>query len=281
LGAFAPWVLFLPGVIMSLIIRKKHQFSESHRFVVIASVTTFLLFSSVGSKREYYLLPLYPFLAILVAKYWDEYLVFRKTTRTSWVWKGMRVPNALLAGLFSLIGISLPLAAKLYLPQYMLVSVIFGLLFLECGIILFLVFLRREALRTFVTLTIATILVYLFALLTIVPEINVYRSRKDFLHEAAIIIGNQPVVDYNYESYEVQFYLRRIVPVLTELEELEAYVEREQTGFALMRGRHLDRLQSEHPELAQKFKTMLDRTWTSAINPKRQRRLVLVKHENM
>ncbi len=280
LGAFAPWVLFLPGVSMALIIRKKHQFSASHRFVVIAFVTTFFLFSSVGSKREYYLLPLYPFLAILVAKYWDEYFIFRKTTQTSWVWKGMRAPNALFAGAFSLIGISLPLAAKLYLPQYMVVSVIFGLLFLECGIMLFLVFLRKEALRTFATLTFAIILAYLFALLTIVPETNVYRSRKDFLHEAAKIIGNQPVVDYNYESYEVQFYLQRIVPVLTEIEELEAFVAREQTGFAVMPGRHLDRLQREHPELAENFEVMLERTWISATNPKRQKRLVLAKHEN-
>ncbi len=67
LGAFAPWVLFLPAVMIRAVSTGWRNLSRSHRFLLIAAATTFVLFSSVGSKREYYLLPLYPVLAVLVA----------------------------------------------------------------------------------------------------------------------------------------------------------------------------------------------------------------------
>ncbi len=114
LVAFAPWVIFLPGTVMSLISKKLHQISRSLMFIIVATVTTFLLFSSVGSKREYYLLPLYPFLAILVAHYWNEYLELKKITSARWVEKGIAIPIASFAGLLCLAGAALPIAAYLF-----------------------------------------------------------------------------------------------------------------------------------------------------------------------
>ncbi len=280
LAAFAPWVLYLPGVFMSLIVRKKHQISQAHVFVMIAAVLTFLFFSSVGSKREYYLLPLYPFLAILVAKYWDEYLIFRKTTTNTWIWKGMTLPNLVLAGVFMALGISLPIAAAHYFPQQIVLCFVFGVMFLGCGVALLVLFFRRgKSFHKFGLISGTILLAYIFSLLTIVPEMNVYRSREGFLREAAIIIKDRPVFDYNYESYEVQFYLRRIVPVLTEIEELETLVaeDREESLFFIMPGRHLDRLRNESPELSEHLKPVLARTWTSATEPGRHKRLVLAE----
>ncbi len=50
--------------------RKTGKLSTSHIFLLTAFGATFLLFSSVGSKQGYYLLPADPMLAILVANVW-------------------------------------------------------------------------------------------------------------------------------------------------------------------------------------------------------------------
>ena len=280
LEAFAPWIMFLPGVVISLISGKKYRkLAPGHLLVLIAFITTFVLFSSVGSKREYYLLPLYPFLAILAAKYWDEYLGFKEHSKARWTWKAMDIPLVIFAGVLCIIGPALPIATPFYLPQYMLLSVIFGALFLVCGITLFRTFLRGHVLQTFGIYSIATILIYIFVLLTIVPEMDAYRSRKDFLHEAKTIVGDHFVIDYKYEGYAPQFYMQRIIPMITEAEKLETFINRQEPVFIIMQYGHYGTLQREAPDLAKYFEIVLDQVWRSATNPKRQKRLLLVKSD--
>lgn len=277
LGAFAPWVIFLPGVVISWVSKKFHQISRSHLFVIVAAVMTFLLFSSVGSKREYYLLPIYPFLAILVAKYWDEYLEIKKTTNARWTEKGMAIPLAGFAGLLCLTGLSLPVAARIYLPAYLLLSVGFGLLFAASGVLLFRWFLTGHDSRIFGTFSTATVLIYVFVLLTIIPEMNVYRSRKAFFREVAAIAGEHEIIDYNYESFATQFYLQRIIPVATNIEELTAFVEQQDPVFVIMTTGQYEKFQRNAPELAMNFEDVFQRTWTSATDPGRTRSLLLLK----
>ena len=280
LGAFAPWVIFLPGVLISLVTKKLHQILRSHLLIIVASVATFLLFSSVGSKREYYLLPIYPFLAILVAKYWDEYLEVKRTTSVRWVEKGMAIPLAAFAGLLCLVGLALPIAARIYLPAYLLLSVVFGLLFFVSGVLLLRWFFTGNVSGTFAVMSTATVLIYVFVLLTIIPETNVYRSRKAFFREVAAIAGEHKIVDYNYEGFDAQFYLQRIVPVAKESEDLNAFAKSQETVFIIMTSEQYDYLQQNVPELVNTFERVLQRTWTSAVNPGRTRSLLLLKTIN-
>jgi 4-amino-4-deoxy-L-arabinose transferase-like glycosyltransferase len=242
-------------------------------------VTTFLLFSSVGSKREYYLLPIYPILAILVAKYWGDYVAMKQGVVKRWTWKAMDLPIVGFAALLCLAGLAAPIIAEMYLPRYMMSSVGFGIIFLGLGIALWVVFRRGQAGWTFGVYSVATICIYLFTLMVIVPEMNSYRSRKGFFHEVTHIVGEQPIVDYKYEGFDVQFYLQRIVPVLHEISELQQLVNSGKRTFIILDDSHYDQLQREYPELLNKCQVALERVWTSAVNPKRQRRLVLLKTE--
>ncbi len=277
LAAFAPWVIFLPGTIISWFSRRTQRLSPFHLFLIIASLTTFLLFSSVGSKREYYLLPLYPILAILVAQYWDEYVFMKRVNRNRWTWKAMDIPIVGFAALLCLTGFGLPIGARFYLPGYTVSSIGFGILFLGVGISLFVIFLRGNLRWTFGAYIAATICIYLFALTVIVPEMNKYRSRKEFFHEVASIVGQHTVVDYNYEGFDAQFYLQRVIPIRSLPSELNAFLENHNPTLVLTTGGQYEKLQREQPELLERFHVVLDRVWTSAVNPKRQKRLLLLK----
>jgi hypothetical protein len=123
-------------------------------------------------------------------------------------------------------------------------------------------------------------LLYLLAVMTIGPEMDAYRSRKEFFHEVAAIAGDHLVVDYNFESYAPQFYMQRIIPIVHEVNELQELLIRNQPVYVFTTGMQYEKLQHEYPNLIKKFQLLLDRTWTSALNPKRQRRLVLLKTKN-
>lgn len=277
LGAFVPWIMFLPGAIVSVFSRRTQQVSKSHLFLIITSLTTFLLFSSVGSKREYYLLPLYPILAILVAEFWDAYTSMKSSNVKRWTWYSMDIPIVGFAVFLCVVGLGLPGAAKFYLPEYITSSIGFGGLFLCGGIVLFILFLRGKVGWTFGMYCFVTICIYLFALSTIVPEMDKYRSRKAFLHEVASLVGEHAIVDHNYLGCDAPFYLQRVIPIRYLPVELNAFLESNNPTFVLTTGGWYSKLQRENPEIAGKLRVVLDRVWTSAMNPKRQKRLLLLK----
>jgi hypothetical protein len=117
-------------------------------------------------------LPLYPFLAILVAHYWNEYLELKKTTSARWVEQGIAIPTASFAGLLCLAGAALPIAACIYLPASLWLSVVFGLLFFISGLFLMRWFLHGHVCETFARTARQTVLLYVFVLLSVIPEMN-------------------------------------------------------------------------------------------------------------
>ena len=117
----------------------------------------------------------------------------------------------------------------------------------------------------------------LLAVMTVGPEMDAYRSRKKFFHDVAAIVGDHPVVDYNFESYTPHFYMQRLIPIVHEVNELQELLTRDHPVYVFTTGRQYENLQHEYPNFIKKFQLLLDRTWISALNSKRQRRLVLLK----
>ena len=279
LGAFAPWVIFLPGVAAAFVVRKTPRpLSKPYLFLGVAAVITFGLFSSVGSKREYYLLPLYPVLALLVAHLWDTYLSRPSDRFRTIVWKLVEFPYLGFAGALCVLGAGLPIAAQLYLPSYLAAGLGFGVVLIILGIVLLRFFWQQRPRLMFAGCCAAAIGMYLFALTTIVPEMDVYRSRKAFFQEVAVIIGDAPLVDYHYRGFDAQFYLQRTIPLYNDISELEALANSQTPPtFVLTTGRRYEQIQQTSAALNEYFEVVLNRVWTSAVDPERQKRLVLLR----
>ena len=71
---FMPWVLFLPGAIVFGLSKREEGISKGFLFLLVWFVSIFLFFTFSKGKRELYLLPLYPAAALIVGRYWEEYL---------------------------------------------------------------------------------------------------------------------------------------------------------------------------------------------------------------
>lgn len=277
LGAFAPWVLFLPGAIASLWKKRKTQaIAPMHLLIIISAVATFLLFSSVGSKRAYYLLPMYPCLAIIVAKFWGDEIERQAGVSRRW----REIPLLLFAGLACLAGIGLPVTTFAIAPLDKAMSLLFSVLLFGSGLWSFFQMKQQDRMRQFIALSLITVIVYLAVIMAIMPEINRYRSRKEFFQQAAAIAGPHPVIDYKYEGYGVQFYMQRTVTVVTavtDAEKLRELIAPSEPVFILMEGGPYEALKREHPDIAATFEVVLEQSWTSATNPKRVRRMLFIK----
>jgi hypothetical protein len=65
-----PWGLWLPGALLSAALRRDRNAGE--RFALNAFAVTFALFTLSESRRSYYILPIFPWAAMLIAAYWDR-----------------------------------------------------------------------------------------------------------------------------------------------------------------------------------------------------------------
>lgn len=71
---FLPWTLSLPGVILFTLSKRKEGIGREFLFLLVWFASIFLFFSFSKGKREIYLLPLYPAVAIMVGYFWDSYI---------------------------------------------------------------------------------------------------------------------------------------------------------------------------------------------------------------
>jgi len=67
---FIPWSPWLLGALPWSALRFRRE--QSHRFTLLAFGAIFLAFTASESRRSYYILPLFPFAAILIAAFWDQ-----------------------------------------------------------------------------------------------------------------------------------------------------------------------------------------------------------------
>jgi 4-amino-4-deoxy-L-arabinose transferase-like glycosyltransferase len=70
-----PWGLWLPGALLSAARRDR---SEGERFGLVAFAVTFALFTVSQSRRSYYILPIFPWAAVLISAYWDRLAAARE-----------------------------------------------------------------------------------------------------------------------------------------------------------------------------------------------------------
>jgi 4-amino-4-deoxy-L-arabinose transferase-like glycosyltransferase len=78
----APWSLLMIAAVIAMAMRWK-RLSLNTRWLLIANAVIFLMFSFSGSRRWYYILPIMPFTALLMAEYIAGGVKFRWRTLTA------------------------------------------------------------------------------------------------------------------------------------------------------------------------------------------------------
>jgi 4-amino-4-deoxy-L-arabinose transferase-like glycosyltransferase len=242
-AGFLPWTLFAPAALLLLARTNATRERSANRFVLCWIVAPFLLFSLFSAKRNVYLLPLYPGLALGVGRLLaleacaPTVPAVRRLLRTAEL--GMGAFAALL-GAATLFGVACVASGRDALlgglvPGWALLRVEIGIAPLAWGFACSILLLaaggtvlraagagRRVGASCAVALAVA-----LFLTRIVLPIETVGNSPRPFYEAVRNRLGSHPVAAYGGADYAPNLLLERErVPILEDRGEAEAFLGR-------------------------------------------------------
>ena len=218
---FFPWSHFIP---YALTRTWKNRLEKPALLMLCFCIPTFIVFSIAKTKLPNYVLPLYPFLAIMVGKLWSDFMEDDSARLP------MLISNLCLAVVVALVFIAAVIAGSQYtgpyqemLPQLKLLGVVVGLESLT-SIILF--WLKRYS-ASFYTLPVMVFVLTFILTTQTLPMIENYKGEKELgARVAAVIKPNEQIAAYNVGNRPgIVFYNSKPVIYLENEKELNAFLK--------------------------------------------------------
>ena len=238
---FLPWSIFLPAAILhgfsSRLMEKKPFY-----FFLTWCVVIFIFFSLSKGKRGLYLLPLYPGLALLVGKVWNDFvdssLGSLKPQWISWPSFGCAVA-ALVAGLAA------PWIVRMKLPSHFYYSLPVSVVLVAGGLSGLLLYRRRTWGIIFLLISGLTAAGFFCTLRVAFSLANPYRSGRFLSQEiTSRIQPGEKVGIYGGSTGPYSFYTD-IVPIreLEDGEDFFRFLESNERVFCLVKEKRLEAFQ--------------------------------------
>ena len=246
---FMPWSIFLLVVLLG-IARKKILPDTGLKFCLIWAGTIFLAISLVSAKQSHYLLPLFPALAVITARF----LTLPEK-------KGAGAAALITFGLLLAMAIGAPLWVGRKFPQYFLpalscgiilgISVLFGIRSIASG--------KYTNLRLFNHLCLSVCLLFIGANLWILPALNRRKSPRFILQPYIAEESDLPFAVYcrpSDWSFNYPFFLKNYVLKLFTPEEVIKYARSPGKRYLLARKEYFSELP---PALRENFRILRER----------------------
>jgi 4-amino-4-deoxy-L-arabinose transferase-like glycosyltransferase len=236
---FLPWTVFaIPAVLAYFPYRQLLQRSKALYFS-LCFLVVFLFFSLSDSKRDLYLLPLMPTLALLVGNYIEDLTESRISESVLYRWL-----SQLYFGALAIIGLAVPIVVWTVRREIFWISLPVALVLVIGGIVT-VVFIRKR--RPLEAITAAALLMASLAMgasIWILPYLNHFKSPRPFsMQVKRIVPATMPLYIYADTMNDFNFYTEREkIPVLSSPGELKRVREQPTAGFLLIKEHDLKRL---------------------------------------
>jgi len=208
---FAPWALFLPGAIRHLC--RKREKRQENLFVLLYFSALFLFFTLSGSRRSYYLLPLFPAAALFVGKMWSDRIAQREERGP--LCTEVILPGGVLALIFATAA-----ALLLFRPEFLQPYEVFSLKLHGTAVLLSAVgltaatalFIRRKGTASVVIFLLVIGAGEIYYNEVVVPEMETYRGLRPFCKKvnAMKIPRERLAVLHQWRQGNLYFYLKQI-----------------------------------------------------------------------
>lgn len=256
-----PWTFFLPGMLLRLRREWRGPRSPLYRFLAGWFVLGLLFFSASASKRQIYLLPLFPAWALATGAWLDA------SAGRNGDPGGLPLPDRIglrfLTGVLGLLGLAAvsmpvwgPAAAGAWIRDADVRGTLLGLtavaaaggaLLLAHGAALTLALRRGNVVAIALCLAALSISLTLLTCLGVMPGMNRIRSARGFAEELGRVVpGHAAVASLGRLQQEVVFYSGRYFVELPsgprEPAELAAFLDRDGVGWVLFREKESARL---------------------------------------
>jgi 4-amino-4-deoxy-L-arabinose transferase-like glycosyltransferase len=266
---FNPWTFFIPSAVILFCRKKKQGGIMNISLPLVWFAGTFIFFSCISGKRNLYLLPLYPAAALLMAKFWYDFISPEKTTELEHPSKLITIPLYLLFGclaLFSMgFGAAITFGDKALLMKQFEIDVTnvplypIALLFSAGGIAgLLLLRSRARAVMPFALIIVLLVGGFLFSVVSFFPAINVFKSGKPFCDRIAQIVKpTDKLVTFRFKPESFNYFLNRTpIPVINEYSDLKKLIYSSEKFYCLIHSKYED----EAPDEDKKAISIIDKS---------------------
>ena len=230
---FLPWSLFLPAAVWHGW-RKTDAAARRKFALLVCWVLTYVVVITVMShKRERYLLPAYPALALMVGWLWHDWM-FSPEPRSlrwhGWLWGVLAV-----AGAVALL-LPLPLRTEeaVLLPPQLAVKIVAAAGLVVAGALGLQAAMRANARAIFTVIAVTTIVMLGYEAWTLAPRYNARYDVRGFARRVAEHVGPDDTL-FAFESSRLSydFYLRRPVSKIGDAHELAASLANERPAYVI------------------------------------------------
>jgi 4-amino-4-deoxy-L-arabinose transferase-like glycosyltransferase len=203
---FLPWTFFLPSAIFFYVKEKEKR--GNFFFLLCWVFAVFFPFSISAIKRDLYLLPLYPAVAIMVGHFWGEAIQHEGKS------KPLSLPLFSLFTILFIIGLASPFAITKFATRYLSRPLEVGVM---CSVILCLgsvlgslsYYVGRKSL-SFYIIVLVCFSIATYAAFRILPDVNKYVSPRPFSQQVLRIIGQDgKLATYRFFESYFNFYTGR------------------------------------------------------------------------
>jgi 4-amino-4-deoxy-L-arabinose transferase-like glycosyltransferase len=244
-GHFFPWSLFLPAMAVYIVTKQGKEERECSIFLLAWIIPNLFLFSLAGAKRNEYILPLYPALAILTAQIWDRFLTNEKNSLLK---KMMLLGIFIFAFLAIGAGLFGPIFSLIKYPQDLLWNSLLGLLFVLGGLTI-LLFARRRQYIAFFPVAVILMMGFIFTFTShIAPTYLKYTTPNEFCAKVASTVGQDAtLISFRCQDEFIINELDRMIPNIDQQSDLDSYLSGGKQVYIIMDGGDYAKLKDQNP----------------------------------
>jgi 4-amino-4-deoxy-L-arabinose transferase-like glycosyltransferase len=254
---FLPWTVFaIPAAFAYFPYRQLKR--PVPQLFVLWFVVVFVFFSISDTKRDLYLLPLLPSMALLVGNYIDDLAEGRLAESPLYQWMGQLFFGAVIA-----ISLALPFGAWIVRKETFWISLPVAVV-LTIGGILTMVFIgKRRPLKVVTAVTLLMTLATVCLSIWILRYVDQFKSRRLFSLEVnKIVPATAPLYIYADYMHHFNFYTEReIIPVLFSRGEVAEVFRQPGNRYLLIKDPDLKTLNMFGPEQIVVTQSIGSTTW--------------------
>mgnify|MGYP001355546979 CR=1 FL=1 len=240
-----PWTIFVIPTLVAYWPYRNASREPVLLFFVLWFLTVFLFFSFSDTKRELYLVPLLPTLALLLGHYFNDLSSGEIADGSLYRWLGM--------GNFALIaisGVAMPFAVWFIRREALWVTLPASAMLAAGGASAVYFIWQRQPLRTVAAIALMMTMGMLSAAQWIFPYMEQFKSRRSFasaIHK--IVPSDVPLYIYADTMNDFNFYLERAaIPVLSSPADVEKLRAGARASYLLIKERDLKKLNMIAPQ---------------------------------
>jgi len=236
LGAL-PWTIFIPAAVRSGWWRGESDVARKFRFLVFWALAYVIVITLMPQKRDRYLLPLFPALALMVGWLWDRWAVegpSRALRLHGWIWAALALGLA--------VAVLLPPPARpdlaILVPSALWLKLLLGTVLIGAAVAAVVTARAGRALALFGVVCASTTLVLACETQVFVAGHNRTHDVKAFTARlAARLEPGDQLVTYKLGSLSLQFYLGRTVRELQDQQALAPFLASERPLYVIVHDR--------------------------------------------